>query len=298
MTRIVGSLLGHKSRCFDVKVLKYQESTYILSSSEDGTAILWSLSETNLSKKPIFIFKPTGDTEVLRSTFIGNTIERICTCGSDGNITIWRQEVTSKASTISYKIEATLSHGIESQIYACESSVCGSLITAADNCILVWKVGSWSEAPIRYSFADPFTCLLETPRINEVEGTLTYEILNTHKFTSDNSAEVHNENVPFGGSRNADGHLLIFDVKVNPVSTHGVWLALATSSSQVYAIDISMGLLALDGEVEAPDSSIRSNQMFAKSSYSTKIDSASNNYITSVSLIIKHSTISTLYYYE
>ena len=291
-TKIVGSLIGHKARCFDVRVLHYQGSTFVLSSSEDGTAILWNLNEVSKQRRPVFVFKPVGDTEVLRSTFIGNTLERICTCDSNGNVTVWRKvAIISDASIskISYKIEATLSHGPESQIYACESLESGGgLVTGADNCILLWSVGRWEEAPVRYSFADPYTCLLETPRINAIEGTLTYEILHTHQFASDN-IDLHNENdTPFGGPRNTVGHLLIFDVKINPVSPKV--LAVATSSSQVYAIDISMGLLALhhgEGTNESRNSNgtvvpSSSNQVFSKTSYCTKIESASNNYITSV----------------
>ena len=281
MTKIVGSLIGHKARCFDVRVLQFQGSNFVLSSSEDGTAILWNLE---VSKRPIFIFKPAGDTEVLRSTFVGNTIERVCTCDSNGNVTVWRKDFDSEpTSKLSYTIEATLSHGPESQIYACESLLSGGLVTGADNCILLWRLGRWKEAPVRYSFADPHTCLLETPRINAIEGTLTYEILHTHKFALDN-ADVHNENgAPFGGPRNAVGHLLVFDVKVNPASPTVV--ALATSSSQVYAIDISMGLLALNGDAVRPcdrGGNVSSNALFSKTSYCTKIDSASNNYITSL----------------
>jgi WD40 repeat protein len=119
----VQSLLLHKARCFDVKTIRKcgsegshnvaeravtgshgesdintttgsssgrsvpeTEDTLILTSSEDGTAVLWSAN----TRKHLFVFRHSTECEVLRSNFVDrHSANRILTCGADGTVLVW-----------------------------------------------------------------------------------------------------------------------------------------------------------------------------------------------------------------
>ena len=111
MSNITSSFLGHKSRCFDVKTRLHNHSDhYLLTSSEDGSAILWFHSHNvNLkSKKPLYIFKHSNASEVLRSLFLNeydlngdiyNSLIYVCTCGADGVSIIWRENISDSSNS-------------------------------------------------------------------------------------------------------------------------------------------------------------------------------------------------------
>ena len=86
------SLLKHKSRCFNVESLELGADTLVLTSSEEGVAILWSI----IKKRPIFIFKHNQEFEVLRSSFLDDIAYKVMTCGSDGVVNIWQQDAPAQ----------------------------------------------------------------------------------------------------------------------------------------------------------------------------------------------------------
>ena len=69
--KIVSTLLGHKARCFDVRVNPSNHGQ-LLTSSEDGYARLWDMQK----KSTIQALHHNKDAEVLRAAFLSpeNTI--------------------------------------------------------------------------------------------------------------------------------------------------------------------------------------------------------------------------------
>ena len=118
--KVKSSLLGHKSRCFDVRICEKEQ--LILSASEDGTARLFDMQ----SKKSLYTFKHNKKAEVLRAGFLNDNGTLIATCGADGKAIVWAcsgdEEDDDRARSRYKKFEQVciLDHG-EDQIYACET---------------------------------------------------------------------------------------------------------------------------------------------------------------------------------
>lgn len=134
------TFLGHKARCFDIRVNPLSEDQF-LSSSEDGSAKLWSISR----RSALHTMVHNKAAEVLRSAFLS---DKICTAGSDSKIKIWNSDAETG---LLYDI-LTLGHDRENaQIYVCESphsttasSMC-QLLSAADNEMVSWDLNIGSS---------------------------------------------------------------------------------------------------------------------------------------------------------
>ena len=140
------SLLGHKARCFDIRVNKGHKKA--LSASEDGTVRFWDLS----SRKTINTFQHNLESEVLRCAFIDPDEGKvICTAGADGKAIIWgingQNESDSKHS---YEKLCTLNHGEKyqlqnSSIYSLTHACACSGNTQIYSCELL---ENWSSAQV------------------------------------------------------------------------------------------------------------------------------------------------------
>ena len=189
------SLLGHKDRCFDIRFSSCGRR--LISSSEDGTARVWSLNIDNVkddnTKKvkeyKSSIIKHSTTSEVLRATFLPNDTNgyHYITCGADGKAIIWKENKDINNSTNEEYISiATYEHGGEGQIYACEllgqsssTSSPSHMLTAANDKMYIWD-------------------------------------LETSQSTQEFSFTPYNESkeLAYGGARNPDNIAYIFDVKM------------------------------------------------------------------------------------
>lgn len=181
------SLLGHKSRCFDIK--HDDEYSAFVSASEDGNAIIWS-TETN---KLVHRLVHNKEAEVLRAGFCDFRGKSVYTCGADGKVYIW--DCNDKCDKIQ-----TLDHG-DRQIYGFEQlkSQENVGITAADELVCLWDIN---------------------------EG----KVLSSFGFGQDTSS------VGYGGPRNPDLLVYVFDLKVSPTNSSVVMTA--CSDSRVAIVDI------------------------------------------------------------
>ncbi len=188
---IISSFLGHKGRCFDTR-LSHDYNSFI-SASEDGCAKIWSLQ----NKKCLFTLKHNDKCEVLRSAFVTDTI--VCTGGSDGKVIIWKR---NESDNLFVKSRSLMHNSAESQIYACEpvpSQDSGRLITAADCQLFMWDLESTNDRCVQsWSF-----------------DSLDQDAINS---------------VPFGGPRNEQNEVYVFDAKVSPTVSSCVAVALSDSS--------------------------------------------------------------------
>jgi WD40 repeat protein len=231
----VQSLLLHKARCFDVKTIRKcgsegshnvaeravtgrhgesdintttgsssgrsvpeTEDTLILTSSEDGTAVLWSAN----TRKHLFVFRHSTECEVLRSNFVDrHSANRILTCGADGTVLVWTRSNAGSNDKCNYTVTQRLSHK-DCQIYSCEcvpivdgGRPVTAVLTAADNCVYIWKLFDDVDSQ-------------QDPVIDLAPTLLEFEPI-------DNAAV-------FGGvSRNEDGKAFIFDLKIAPINIYG-----------------------------------------------------------------------------
>lgn len=134
------------------------------------------------------------EAEVLRSNFLGN--HRICTSGSDGNAIIWRpSEDAAKLER-----EHVLEHGEDSQIYVCETSD-ERLLVAADDFMVLWDLETLERAQ-EFRFTD---------------------------LAENNSGST----TAFGGHRNPDNQVFVFDAKFNPSDRSVVSVALSDSTTRI-----------------------------------------------------------------
>lgn len=145
----VSNLLGHKGRIFHVN----KHEKYIISSSEDSTAIIWNIN--NLKSESIL--KHSLDTEVLRSAYINDSL--VCCCCSNGNAVLWRNNTDD---LLTWSIGSIIDHD-GSQIYACEPiNNSKYLVTAADEKLYLWDIDSsisvhkWSFLTDNLSSAESF----------------------------------------------------------------------------------------------------------------------------------------------
>jgi WD40 repeat protein len=136
--------------------------------------------------------------EVLRVSFIDNG--GLCTAGSDGNAILWSSD--SEFPSRKFKKMHVLEHGNESQIYVCEAKANNSeLVTAADSMLVVW----------------------------DLEKLQAANVLSFTKLQSSDGDQA------FGGPRNPDNEVYVFDAKVNPVQHHII--AATLSDATVRMVD-------------------------------------------------------------
>lgn len=226
---IVGSLIGHQGRCFDLRIHPFYYDL-LLSSSEDGNAKLWRISE----HKNVHTLLHNKEAEVLRSSFIDNLV---ATAGSDGAVQLWDLNIepdnqtrsfiakrgnfpeissankepatTKQFGSISSKNLGRLNHdGAEAQIYVCEPSPysSSSLLTAADSKVYLWDIN---------------TC--------QCTSNWHYSDLKSNTNSDSSSSEIK----VFGGDRNPDNEVFVFDAKWNPTKPHEAILALSDSSIRI-----------------------------------------------------------------
>lgn len=194
-------LLGHKSRCFDVRV--DFSGSRLVSSSEDGTTKLWDLNK----RKVLCTLTHDVAAEVLRSVFL-SSIDGIVTCGSNGRCIVWTPSSKNK-----YERKIELLHDAD-QLYVCEllpREARAQLLTAADELLYMWNLDSPAEPLCKCSF----------------------------EATTD---------AAFGGPRNPDNKVYIFDAK----------LASHMGAETIFAVALSDGSVRIQDlrQLEAPGVSI------------------------------------------
>jgi WD40 repeat protein len=199
--KIAVTLLGHKGRCFDVRVNPSNHSE-ILTSSEDGYARLWDVQR----KASIQALHHNKDAEVLRAAFVAPN--RIVTAGSDGNVKLWSKNQPSNSSKPFFEHTESLDHGgNDCQVYVCEPdkdslAVSKHLLTGVENKLILWGLGT-CEKLHEWEYFD-----------QREEG--------------------------FGGShRNPDKHNYVFDAKWHPLDPSLAVIALSDCSLSVVDIRVS-----------------------------------------------------------
>lgn len=155
--KVSSTLLGHKARCFDVRLNPF-DSSQLLTSSEDGHARLWDINR----KTCLQALCHNKDAEVLRAAFVSRGC--IVTAGSDGIVKIWRDEVQSKQGTdaraslnngsvkTNFVNSSSLDHGgSDFQVYVCEPYISTSsaqnaayLLTGVENRLILWSAEDFS----------------------------------------------------------------------------------------------------------------------------------------------------------
>lgn len=257
----MATFLGHKDRCFDIKIRRNrpegpssESDYYLLSSSEDGTCILWLYSFSCIkSRRPIYVFKHSTDSEVLRSVFMSSNVKSegidvnnvqlaICTCGADGIAAIWKQNVIplqscQQSSPLVFNKLYQLTHSGD-QIYACESIDSNTLLTAAGDKLYVWIVNNGNEGEkhqpfLSWKFSDNKYSLFSSYFTGQSSIVTDYDDIQL-EFTAD--SQNNNKNTHFGGERNPNKAEYLFDVKCNPANRF--ICAIATSESTIHTIDL------------------------------------------------------------
>ena len=193
--------LGHKSRCFDVRV--NGNGARALSASEDGTCKLWDIESKALQATLIH----DSDSEVLRAVFLStseNEKEMVVSCGSNGKAIVWRMN----EETSFYQQTLQLAHTTE-QIYVCEAvlsspiAMQAHLMTADEESVYIWNLDSPSFPLLTKSFASLST---------STQG--------------------------FGGDRNPENKVFIFDCKFAPqqssVGANSIGAALSDGNNLYY----------------------------------------------------------------
>jgi WD40 repeat protein len=195
------SYLGHKGRCFDVRVSPCCKS--FITASEDGTAKIWDTG----SRKCSTTLKHNNKAEVLRAAHLSNHV--YCTGGSDGKVIIWMHSIEAQGVQPKLCRIQTLNHrSEESQIYACESFNNGTqVVTAADNHLYLWDIETGSNN--NNNIQDDSDCI---------------QSWNFGALSSVNSESA------FGGARNVDHEVYVFDAKVSPSLSSTIGVALSDAS--------------------------------------------------------------------
>ena len=187
---------------------------------------------------------------MLRAAYLNSASNLITTCGADGKAIIWEYSEDNSAShdastrlktsssTINCNVshdkrrlkkQAMLSHG-EAQIYACEcldvdSTTSRMFMTAAESSVYLWDINESVSAK-----------LSSTP---------------THIWTvnknSSNSGDALGDDSGFGGPRNPQNQIYIFDAKINPKSGNNI--ALALSDGNIQQVDVRTPTLVSSNEV-------------------------------------------------
>jgi WD40 repeat protein len=209
-------LLGHKGRTFDARFSLDHHT--LLTACEDGAAALWNLSTRSIQS----VLWHNKETEVLRAAFLGPSNMHIVTCGADGTAIIWDSQSdhtgdhpssSNGRKSVKYSKRCMMSHG-QAQIYACEVPKGGSmLITAADSELFQWDITAGNvESPIRKW---------------DVSAALS---------NSASDIDSNSDRISYGGPRNPDHQVFIFDAKISPSNQSVVSVAL--SDGTVRQIDL------------------------------------------------------------
>jgi hypothetical protein len=211
----------------------------------------------------VLTFKHNVESEVLRAAFLNSSSTLYATCGADGFAMIWKTyydtDVSTEASKVSdksveaskggsaqvvssntavsnqtgkrrLKKEITLTHGV-AQIYACESfdvsnDSSSAFMTAADSSVYLWD--------------------LNTQNFKASENTTSHVWTVTAESDSRSSSPSSDSGGQgYGGPRNPDNDIYIFDAKINPRQQNVIGLAL--SDGNIRQIDIrSAGFVSTD----------------------------------------------------
>ena len=164
--------------------------SFFLSGSEDGIARVWDIERRRSTQS----LTHNAAAEVLRvAKFEAGSKLFCCTSGSDGISKLWCRDIGSSqglACTLEF------SHG-DSQIYASEFVNNGvGLLTAAENDIYIWSLeGGSSQLPRRVTF-DTYSCQTDALLGDNLSGSSV--------------------NLSFGGPRNPDNKVFVFDAKSSP----------------------------------------------------------------------------------
>lgn len=129
----------------------------------------------------------------------------ICTCASDGNAILWKSdvgldEIVANGSPSTYTNSAVLSH-CDQQIYSCETMGCvptPHIMTASEDAIHFWDISEGVRA-------EPQSISFNSLSSTSSGSILVSIILYSNTFVI--AGEV------FGGPRNPDNTLYVFDAK-------------------------------------------------------------------------------------
>jgi WD40 repeat protein len=209
------SYLGHKGRCFDVRVSPNSNS--FITASEDGTAKIWNLE----SRKCVTTLKHNNKAEVLRAAFLSHNV--YCTGGSDGKVIVWMHSIEKQGDPPRLCKIQTLNHrSEESQIYACEPfNRDTQIVTAADNHLYLWDIETTNS------------------NSNVLNDSYCVQSWNFGALSAGNGASA------FGGARNVDNEVYVFDAKVSPSMLSTIGVALSDASIRLLDTRQSTQLAAL-----------------------------------------------------
>lgn len=162
----------------------------LISGSEDGTSKVWDVRTGKCQNTLIH----NKEAEVLRATFLPDEIG-LCTCGSDGNAVLWTS-IQQEGGGENFQRSHIFEHGKDAQIYVCEVSnqSQSEIVIAAENFLVVWDVSTLQQASL-CTFGD----------------------------TDDSGPS-------FGGHRNPENSVFVFDAKINPKDHCVIGVALSDSS--------------------------------------------------------------------
>lgn len=188
------SFIGHKDRTFDLRYSSQRD--LLLSASEDGTCKIWDAKTGKCSASIVH----NKEAEVLRACFLGAPEVGVCTGGSDGNVILWSVDKGASGTSEVKKLHV-LQHGAEAQMYVCEtpSHESSDLIVAAENFLVVWDLDSLQQSRV-FNFQE-----LAAGR-GEVQGP------------------------GFGGHRNPENNVFVFDAKICPALDQVIGVALSDST--------------------------------------------------------------------
>ena len=200
------TFIGHKGRIFDLSFSPHYKT--FASASEDGTCKIWDVT----SKKCIASLIHNKESEALRVSFMHSNDDMVCTAGSDGLVNVWQRFMDK-----SFRRTERLNHGSDSQIYSCQSLLTTSckpseIMTAADNKLFIWNIEKPSE-PTVYQFSHI-----------------------QHGNNSNSSNDKSTCPPVFGGQRNPDNLVFVFDAAANPHEPEVV--AMALSDSTIRLLDL------------------------------------------------------------
>ena len=252
--RVESSLIGHKSRSFDVrwtKISSVEASHLVLTASEDGTAKLWDAA----NRSCLFTFKHSIDCEVLRVAFLDLEGARVVTCGADGKAIIWGLKTTG-AGRRKYEQVCALDHG-DAQIYACEVCMRGrslsdlaisaSVLTCSPEIVaedvaqgqVPRKSTAFPSSPISAEFlltaADDKLYIWDlTPAACAAPRVWSFRSIKNGGGQAGEECSTANA---YGGPRNAENAAYIFDAKISPHETHRIAVALSDGTVRVLETD-------------------------------------------------------------
>lgn len=240
------------------------QSSLITTCGADGNAIIWKIENENNDNYSNNVLSQSENNQ--KSSSISSTIS------SNSNGKNNNSGSSNSRNNIKIYKKAVLSHS-QSQIYACESldvnksssSSSSLLMTAADSVLYLWDVNnSFNYSPDKIfennknDSANRLNSKVEenTNNNNTINNnTLTTSISSTS--TKNNNAPIHTWTIKtdtifsqstknnsgslsenFGGPRNPENQIFIFDAKINPCNSNII--AVALSDGTVRQIDIRL----------------------------------------------------------